>query len=147
MFTMYLADHLGGGSAVRQLVQDSATGGSGVVNLALSPPSGQIGSIGRTMNQIFANFSIAAVLDSSQGIYGFSNLDLTPTCSSASFCRVQPADTNSDWSSPWSSTGHTVEGWGVRAFKFTPGGASPAPLTIRLTSDVSQYDGVVVSKS
>jgi len=147
MFTMYLADHLGGGSAVRQLVQDSATGGSGVVNLALSPPSGQIGSIGRTMNQIFANFSIAAVLDSSQGIYGFSNLDLTPTCSSASFCRVQPADTNSDWSSPWSSTGHTVEGWGVRAFKFTPGGASPAPLTIRLTSDVSQFDGVVVSKS
>ncbi len=27
MFTMYLAEHLGGGPAVRQLVQDSATGG------------------------------------------------------------------------------------------------------------------------
>jgi hypothetical protein len=147
IFTMYLADHLGGGAAVRQLVQDSATGGVGVEKLALSPPSGQSGSIGRTMNQIFANFSIAAVLDSSQGIYGFSNLDLTPTCSSGSFCRVQPAATNSDWSTPWSSTGNSVEGWGIRAFKFTPGSSSPAPLTIRLTSDVSQFDGVVVSKS
>ena len=147
IFTMYLADHLGGGAAVRQLVQDSATGGVGVEKLALSPPAGQSGSIGRTMGQIFANFSIAAVLDSDQGIYGFSNLDLTPTCSSGSFCRVQPADTNNDWSSPWSSTGHTVEGWGIRAFKFTPGSSSPAPLTIRLTSDVSQFDGVVVSKS
>ncbi|MDP6333934.1 MAG: hypothetical protein QF479_04785, partial [Candidatus Poseidoniaceae archaeon] len=147
IFTMYLADHLGGGPAVRQLVQDSATGGVSVEKLALSPPSGQSGSIGRTMNQIFANFSIAAVLDSNQGVYGFSNLDLTPSCSSASFCRVQPAATNSDWSTPWSSTGNTVEGWGIRAFKFTPGASSPAPLTIRLTSDVSQFDGVVVSKS
>ena len=80
---MYLADHLGGGPAVRQLVQDSATGGLGVENLALSPVSGQSGMLGRTMGEIFANFSIAAVLDSTQGIYGFSNLDLTPTCSSA----------------------------------------------------------------
>ena len=147
IFTMYLADHLGGGPAVRQLVQDSATGGLGVENLALSPVSGQSGMLGRTMGEIFANFSIAAVLDSTQGIYGFSNLDLTPTCSSNSFCRVQPADTNSDWAGPWSSTGHTVEGWGIRAFKFTPGSASPAPLTMRLTADVSQFDGVVVSQS
>jgi len=35
MFTMYLAEHLGGGPAVRQLVQDTATGGLGVENLAL----------------------------------------------------------------------------------------------------------------
>ena len=147
MFTMYLADHLGGGPAVRQLVQDSATGGLGVENLALSPVSGQSGMLGRTMGEIFANFSIAAVLDSTQGIYGFSNLDLTPTCSSGSFCRVQPADTNDEWSGPWSSTGHSVEGWGIRAFKFTPGAASPAPLTMRLTADVSQFDGVVVSQA
>ena len=147
IFTMYLADHLGGGPAVRQLVQDSATGGLGVENLALSPVSGQSGMLGRTMGEIFANFSIAAVLDSSQGIYGFSNLDLTPTCSAGSFCRVQPADTNDDWSGPWSSTGHSVEGWGIRAFKFTPGSASPAPLTMRLTADVSQFDGVVVSQA
>ena len=39
IFTMYLADHLGGGAAVRQLVQDSATGGVGVEKLALSPPA------------------------------------------------------------------------------------------------------------
>lgn len=147
IFTMYLADHLGGGPAVRQLVQDSATGGLGVENLARSPVSGQSGMLGRTMGEIFANFSIAAVLDSSQGIYGFSNLDLTSTCSSNSFCRVQPADTNSNWAGPWSSTGHSVEGWGIRAFKFTPGTSSPAPLTMRLTADVSQFDGVVVSQA
>ena len=147
IFTMYLADHLGGGPAVRQLVQDSATGGLGVENLAISPVSGQSGKIGRTMGQIFANFSIAAVLDSPQGIYGFSNLDLTATCSAGSFCRVQPADTNSDWTGPWSSTGHSVEGWGIRAFKFTPGSSSPAPLTMRLTADVSHFDGVVVSRA
>ncbi len=147
IFTMYLADHLGGGPAVRQLVQDSATGGVSVQNLALSPPAGQPGMLGRTMSEIFANFSVAAFLDSEQGIYGFSNLDLTPTCSSGSFCRAQPTDVNSDWSAPYSSTGHTVEGWGLRAFKFTPGASSPAPLTIRLTADVSQFDGVIVSKS
>tara|TARA_B110000444_G_scaffold259360_2_gene302916 strand:- start:66590 stop:70792 length:4203 start_codon:yes stop_codon:yes gene_type:complete len=147
IFTMYLADHLGGGPAVRQLVQDSATGGLGVENLARSPVSGQSGMLGRTMGEIFANFSIAAVLDSSQGIYGFSNLDLTATCSAGSFCRVQPADTNSNWAGPWSSTGHSVEGWGIRAFKFTPGASSPAPLTMRLTADVSQFDGVVVSRA
>lgn len=147
IFTMYLADHLGGGPAIRQLVQDSATGGLSVENLAISPVSGQSGMLGRTMGQIFANFSIAAVLDSPQGIYGFSNLDLTATCSSGSFCRVQPADTNSDWAGPWSSTGHSVEGWGIRAFKFTPGTSSPAPLTMRLTADVSHFDGVVVSRA
>ena len=147
IFTMYLADHLGGGPAVRQLVQDSATGGLSVENLAISPVSGQAGMLGRTMGEIFANFSIAAVLDSNQGIYGFSNLELTQSCSSGSFCRVQPADTNSDWTGPWSSTGHSVEGWGIRAFKFTPGSSSPAPLTMRLTADVSQFDGVVVSRA
>ena len=147
MFNMYLAEHLGGGPAVRQLVQDSATGGQGVVNLALSPQSGQSGKIGRTMSEVFANFSIAATLDSDQGILGYPNLQLTQTCASGSFCRAQPADTNSDWVGPWSSTGHSVEGWGIRSFKFTPGASSPAPLTMRFTTDVSNFDGVLVSKS
>ena len=147
IFTMYLADHLGGGPAIRQLVQDSATGGLGVENLALSPVSGQSGKIGRTMGEIFANFSIAATIDSDQGIYGFSNLVLNPSCGGSTFCRITPADTNSDWSTPWSSTGHTMEGWGIRSFKFTPGTASPAPLTLRVTSDVSNFDGVLVYKS
>ena len=147
MFTMYLADHLGGGPAIRQLVQDSATGGLGVQNLALSPVSGQAGKIGRTMGEIFANFSIAATIDSNQGIYGYSNLVLNPSCGGSTFCRIQPADTNSNWATPWSSTGHTMEGWGIRSFQFTPGGSSPAPLTLRVTSDVSNFDGVLVYKS
>jgi len=147
MFNMYLAEHLGGGPAVRQLVQDSATGGQGVVNLALSPQSGQSGKVGRTMSEVFANFSIAATLDSDQGIWGYPNLQLTQACASGSFCRAQPADTNSDWVGPWSSTGHSVEGWGIRSFKFTPGTSSPAPLTMRFTTDVSHFEGVLVSKS
>jgi PKD repeat protein len=147
MFTMYLAEHLGGGPAVRQLVQDSATGGQGVVNLALSPQSGQSGKVGTTMSEIFANFSIAATLDSDQGIWGYPNLQLTQACASGSFCRAQPADTNSDWVGPWSSTGNSVEGWGISSYKFTPGAASPAPLTMRFTADVSQFEGVLVSKS
>ena len=40
-----------------------------------------------------------------------------------------------------------MEGWGIRSFKFTPGSASPAPLTLRVTSDVSNFDGVLVYKS
>ena len=147
MFTMYLAEHLGGGPAVRQLVQDSATGGLGVENLALSPQAGQVGLLGRTMGEIYANFSIAATLDSDQGIYGYPSLTLNPVCSGGSFCTAQPTEINSDWSSPWSSTGNTLEGWGLRSFKFTPGSASAAPLTIRATADVSQFDGVVVTKS
>ena len=147
MFTMYLAEHLGGGPAVRQLVQDSATGGRGVENLALSPQAGQVGLLGRTMNEIFANFSIAATLDSDQGIYGFPNLNLNPVCTGGAFCAAQPTETNSDWSAPWSSTGNTLEGWGIRSFKFTPGSASPAPLTLRLTADKSQFEGVIVTKA
>ena len=147
MFTMYLAEHLGGGPAVRQLVQDSATGGRGVENLLLSPQSGQVGLLGRTMNEAFANFSIAATLDSDQGIYGYPNLDLNPVCTGGAFCRAQPTEVNSDWSTPWSSTGNTLEGWGIRSFQFTPGAASPAPLTLRLTADKSQFDGVIVTKA
>jgi len=64
LFTMYLQDHLGGGPAVRQLVQDPATGGAGVQNLLLSPLAGQVGMLGRTMGEVFANFSIAVTLDS-----------------------------------------------------------------------------------
>ena len=147
LFTMYLQDHLGGGPAVRQLVQDPATGGAGVRNLLLSPLAGQVGMLGRTMGEAFANFSIAVTLDSDQGIYGFPNLNLNPVCSSGAFCRAQPTEINSDWTTPWSSTGNSVEGWGIRSFKFTPGGASPAPLTIRATASVSNFDGVVVTKA
>ena len=60
MLMMYLVDHLGGGPAMRQLVQDGATGGSGITNLATAPANGQAGLVGTTMDQVFANFSVAA---------------------------------------------------------------------------------------
>ena len=147
MLMMYLVDHLGGGPAMRQLVQDGATGGAGISKLATAPANGNPGAVGRTMDEIFANFSIAATLDSDQGIYGYSNLDLTAACSSGGFCRAQPADTNSDWSQPYATTGHTMEGWGIRSFKLTPGGSSPAPLTLRVTGDRPDFDGVIVTQA
>ena len=52
------------------------------------------------MNEAFANFSIAATLDSDQGIYGYPNLDLNPVCTGGAFCRAQPTEVNSDWSTP-----------------------------------------------
>ena len=43
--------------------------------------------------------------------------------------------------------GNTLEGWGIRSFQFTPGSASPAPLTLRLTADKSRFEGVLVTKA
>jgi len=146
MFVLYLADQLGGAQAIRNLVADSATGGAGVVNLARAPVSGNPGKIGRTMPDIFANFSIAATLDSDQGIYGYSNIDMTQTCGSSNVCKIQPADTYSQWSTPYSSTGNSIEGWGVRVFKFTASGPSN-PLTMRFTSDQNGFDGRLVTRS
>ena len=88
MFMMYLADKLGGGAAIRNLVADTATGGTGIENLANNPEPGST-SIGTTMSDIFANFSMAVSIDSAQGAFGFSNLDLTAGCIAASICRVQ----------------------------------------------------------
>ena len=90
MLMMYLVDHLGGGPAMRQLVQDGATGGSGITNLATAPANGQAGLVGTTMDQVFANFSVAATLDSDQGIYGYSNLQLNPACSGGRFVGPNP---------------------------------------------------------
>ncbi|MDP6869223.1 MAG: PKD domain-containing protein [Candidatus Poseidoniaceae archaeon] len=147
IFLLYLADHLGGGPAIRKLVQDSATGGVAIENLARNPIDANPGVIGRNYIDIFTNFTIASTLDSDQGIYGLSNLYLTPVCGSSDFCRIQPADTNSDWMAPWTSTGNSIEGWGVRVFKFIPGGAAPAPLTMRFTGDQVGMDGVIMSRA
>ena len=147
IFMLYLADHLGGGPAIRNLVADQSTGEAGIVNLARSPPGGSAGVIGTTFDDIFTNFTIAATLDSGQGVYGLSNLALTDLCSGGAFCKVQPADTNSDWSAPWSSTGNAIEGWGVQVFKLSEGSAAPAPLTLRVTADVTNMAGVLVSRS
>ncbi len=147
IFLLYLADHLGGGPAIRKLAQDSSTGAAGIEDLARNPVSGSPGVIGRDFIDIYTNFTIASTLDSDQGIYGMSNLYLTPACSSSEFCRIQPADSNNDWLGPWSSTGNNVEGWGVQVFKFTPGSAAPAPLTMRFTGDVAGIDGVIMSRA
>ena len=147
IFLLYLADHLGGGPAIRKLAQDSSTGAAGIEDLARNPIGATPGVIGRDFIDIYTNFTIAATLDSDQGIYGMSNLFLTPACGSSEFCRIQPADSNSDWLGPWSSTGNSVEGWGVQVFKFTPGSAAPAPLTMRFTGDVPGMDGVIMSRA
>ncbi len=147
IFLLYLADHLGGGPAIRKLVQDSSTGAAGIEDLARNPIDATPGVIGRDFIDIWTNFTIAATLDSDQGVYGMSNLFLSPACGSSEFCRIQPADTNSDWLGPWSSTGNAIEGWGVRVFKFTPGSAAPAPLTMRFTGDVPGMDGVIMSRA
>ena len=78
----------------------------------------------------------------------FQILDLTPTCSSGSFCRAQPPMLTVI-GVPLFSTGHTVEGWGLMGMlKFTPGGIIAGSADHQmLTADVSQFDGVVVSKS
>ena len=147
MMMMYLVDQLGGGPAMRQLVQDSSTGGVGVRNLAIAPPNGQGGKIGSNMNDVFANFLLLQHLIP---IKVFTDTQ-TPTFETLAlvlfFCKAQPAATNSNWATPYSSTGHQTEAWGIRSFKFTPGGASPAPLTMRLTTDVAGFDGVLVTKS
>lgn len=147
IFLLYLADHLGGGPAIRKLAQDSSTGAAGIEDLARNPVSGTPGVIGRDFIDIYTNFTIASTLDSDQGIYGMSNLYLTPSCGANEFCRIQPADSNSDWLGPWSSTGNALEGWGVQVFKFTPGSAAPAPLTMRFTGDVPGMDGVIMSRA
>ena len=147
IFLLYLADHLGGGPAIRKLAQDTSTGAAGIEDLARNPIGVTPGVIGRDFIDIYTNFTIASTLDSDQGIYGMSNLYMTPACGSSDFCRIQPADTNSDWLGPWSSTGNSVEGWGVQVFKFTPGNAAPAPLTMRFTGDVPGIDGVIMSRA
>ena len=69
---LYLADHLGGGPAIRNLVQDSSTGAAGIEDLARNPIDATPGVIGRNFIDIWTNFTIAATLDSDQGVYGMS---------------------------------------------------------------------------
>ena len=99
------------------------------------------------MNDVFANFSIAATLDSDQGIYGYANLDLRDTCSGAVFCKAQPAATNSNWAT------HSLQ----QVIKPKHGEFARSSshqevlhqhsLTMRLTTDVAGFDGVLVTKS
>ena len=143
MFLMYLADKLGGGSAISSLVADTATGGAGIENLAANPQPGSI-SIGTTMSEIYANFSAAVTLDSQQGAFGFSNLDLSEACTAAFICKVQKSGYNDQWANDWSSDSDAVEGWGMRSYKFSQG--SGAPLNLMVSPTQFGFEGIVMSK-
>ena len=143
MFLMYLADKLGGGNAISNLVADTATGGAGIENLAANPQPGSV-SIGTTMSEIYANFSAAVTLDSPQGAFGFSNLDLSEACTSAFICKAQKSGYNDQWVDDWTSNSDSVEGWGMRSYKFSQG--SGAPLNLMVSPTQFGFEGVVMSK-
>ena len=154
IFMLYLADHLGGGNAIRNLVADLDRGGLSVENLAQNPISGiPNGVLGTTFDDVWKNFTVAATLDVDTSIpeqkkYGLSNLDLTPVCSGNAFCRVQVSESNSDWSSnAWSSDWYETEGWGIRVFKIESSDTSAVPLSLRLTGEVEGFKGITVTKS
>jgi len=143
MFLLYLADKLGGGAAIQRLVADTATGGVAIENLAQSPETGAT-AIGTTMSEIYANFSAAVSLDSAQGAFGFSNLDLTTGCIAAYICKAQMSGYNDQWVDGWNSSSQTIEGWGMRAYKFTQG--SGAPLNLMVQPTQFGFDGAIMAK-
>ena len=143
LFLSYLADKLGGPSAIRQLISNPSLGGNGIESLARNPGPGST-PVGTSMSEVFANFSAAVTLDSSQGAFGFSNLDLVDDCSNGGFCRGTIAAENDQWSEAWQSSGHSVEGWGLRSFRFTQGDGFP--LSIMVQPDRFGFEGVVLSK-
>ncbi|HJM13372.1 MAG TPA: PKD domain-containing protein [Candidatus Thalassarchaeaceae archaeon] len=141
LFLMYLADKLGGAPSIRSLISDSSIGGSGIENLARNPGSGST-PIGGTMSEIFANFSAAVTLDSSQGAYGFSDLDLEEDCTGGGFCRISESDSNDQWGEVWQSSGHSMEGWGLSSFRFTQG--TGEPLSLMVQPDRFGFEGVLM---
>ena len=143
MFLMYLADKLGGGAAIQRLVADTATGGAAIENLAQNPETGAT-AIGTTMSEIYANFSAAVSLDSAQGAFGFSNLDLTSGCIAAYVCKAQMSGYNDQWVNDWNSSSQSIEGWGMRAYKFAQG--SGAPLNLMVQPTQFGFDGAIMAK-
>ena len=143
MCLMYLADKLGGGAAIQRLVADTATGGAAVENLAQNPETGAT-AIGTTMSEIFANFSAAVSLDSAQGAFGFSNLDLTSGCIAAYICKAQMSGYNDQWVNDWNSSSQNIEGWGMRAYKFSQG--SGAPLNLMVQPTQFGFKGAIMSR-
>ena len=143
LFLAYLADKLGGPAGIRELVSNPSLGGNGVESLSRNPGSGST-PIGTSMSEIFANFSAAVTLDSAQGAFGFSDLDLVDDCSSGGFCKGSISAENDQWSEAWQSPGHSVEGWGLKTFRFTQGDGYP--LSIMVQPDRFGFEGVVLSK-
>tara|TARA_B100000287_G_scaffold124366_2_gene116342 strand:+ start:10304 stop:14257 length:3954 start_codon:yes stop_codon:yes gene_type:complete len=144
LFVNYLSEKLGGASSVRQLISSPALGGIGIENLARNPGQGST-PIGSTMSELFANFSAAVTLDSPQGAFGFSEIDLQEDCTSGGFCKALPTDSNDQWSTEvWQSPGHTIEGWGLKSFRFTEGNGDP--LSILVQPDRFGFEGAILSK-
>ena len=131
LFMLFLSSKLGGGAAIQSLVADTATGGAGIVNLANNPIPGSPGNIGSTMPDIFANFTVATLLDASQNPFGLDNIDMFQNCGSSQFCKMQITDANSNWGSIWQRQGDELHGWGVRAYKFTGGTGSPLNVMVQ----------------
>ncbi len=131
MFMLFLADNLGGGSAIRQLVGDTLTGGAGIVDLAQSlGPSGT--PIGTTMSDIFANFTASVTLDhGTQAEFGLDNIDMYESCGGNQFCRLQLSGSNLNWGGMWQSGTQDIEGWGVHAFRFKDGTGAPLNIMIQ----------------
>ena len=143
LFMLYLHDMLGGADAMAQLVSDTASGGTSITTLLNSPPGGISSPIGTTFSDAMANFSIAATLDSDQSPFGFDSIDMTPLCGGfSSVCRVQPSETHTTWSQPWTSPSVLIEGWGLAVFKMVADGNS-GKLNLRLTSELANFDGVL----
>ena len=143
LFLAYLADKLGGPTSMRELISDNSLGGNGIENLANNPGPGST-PIGSTMSEIFANFSAAVTLDSAQGAFGFSDVDLLEDCSSGGFCRGIASDENDQWNEAWQSSGHSLEGWGLKSFRFTQGDGYP--LSIMVQPDRFGFEGAILSK-
>ena len=143
LFFAYIEEKLGGAAAIRSLVMDTAIGGQGIENLANNPRAGST-LIGSNMNEIFANFSIAVTLDSSQGSYGFSHLDFSDNCLGENICRAEIGGENMQWSEDWQSSNNQLEGWGMKSFKFSQGNGDP--LNIMVQPDRLGFKGVILQR-
>jgi len=131
MFMLFLADNLGGGSAIRQLVTDTLTGGQGIVDLAQTLGPGGT-PIGTTMSDIFANFTASVTLDhATQAEFGLDNIDMYETCNNSQFCRIQLSGSNLNWASMWQSGPQDIEGWGVHAYRFLDGTGAPLNIMVQ----------------
>ena len=93
LFMSYLEEKLGGADAMRRLVADTSSGGSGIENIARNPSAGST-PIGSTMSEIFANFSAAVTLDSPQGAFGFDDIELRMIALLGDFAKWLPVGTS-----------------------------------------------------
>ena len=143
LFFAYIEEKLGGAPGIRSLVMDTSIGGQGIVNLANNPQAGST-LIGSTMSEIFANFSIAVTLDSSQGSYGYSQLDFSENCLGDNICKAEIGDENMQWNEDWQSSNNFLEGWGMKSFKFTQGDGNP--LNIMVQPDRLGFEGVILQR-